>query len=144
MSSIDTILIALDGVKSYSKGRYKALCPVHSEKHPSLSITDLGDGRIIMHCFGCGANGLDVVKALGISPEELFPEKPKNERGGHKAERKPFPATDILESLLHEATIIMLASNDMINNVPMSETDFERIKLANSRIAMAVSYAKGK
>jgi hypothetical protein len=144
MSNIDTILNCLSKVKALGHGRYKALCPCHSEKTPSLSVTDLGDGRIIAHCFGCGANGLDIVAAIGLEPSELFPKQPKNERQGYKPVRKPFPAADVLESLLHEATIVMLAASDICNGVAVSKADFERIELANKRISMAVQYAKGK
>lgn len=49
----------VDVISSYIKltrsgSHYKALCPFHSEKSPSFSIS-LGDKYY--HCFGCGAHG---------------------------------------------------------------------------------------
>ena len=136
--SIDNILNALDGVKSRGQGRYMALCPVHSEKHGSLAITDKEDGVTVLHCFGCGASGLDVLAALGLEPSELFPPK----LDPHKRTRTPFPAQDVLHALYHESTIIALAASDIINKKQISHIDLPRIILAHKRITAAVEYAK--
>ena len=71
---MDELLAQLERVRKTGNG-YRASCPVHGEdKDPSLSIAHR-DGKIIMHCFACLANGLEVVQALGISPDILFDEK---------------------------------------------------------------------
>lgn len=71
---MEEILERLERVRKTGHG-YRASCPVHGEdKDPSLSIAHR-DGKIIMHCFACLANGLEVVQALGISPDILFDEK---------------------------------------------------------------------
>lgn len=56
-------VIAASGVKLERAGRgeFKALCPFHSERTPSFTVsTDKG----FYHCFGCGAHGdvLDFVR----------------------------------------------------------------------------------
>ena len=70
--SIETILNALDKVKRKSAGKWVALCPCHAEKTPSLAVTENSDRSVMMHCFGCGANGMAVVESLGIDINELF------------------------------------------------------------------------
>ena len=72
--SLQNILNNLDKVKRQPDKSYKALCPCHSEKTPSLTISEK-DNKIIAHCFGCGASGVDVVNSLGMDIDELFNEK---------------------------------------------------------------------
>ena len=139
MSNIDNILNLLDKVKSRGGGKYVALCPCHNEKTPSLNITDLGDERIIMHCFGCGANGIDVTNALGLRADALFPVSAKN---GYKRERVIFPAKQVLQSLLFESTIVLLASKQVLEGKKLNAKDCKRLELANNRIYEAVNYAK--
>jgi phage/plasmid primase-like uncharacterized protein len=38
-------------------------CPAHDDKHPSLSITDGSDGRLLVHCFA-GCDGTEVLAHL--------------------------------------------------------------------------------
>lgn len=72
MTSIDLILIQLEQVKKYGKG-YKACCPAHADSDPSLQITQIPDGRILMHCYaGCEIG--DILSALGLSISDLFPD----------------------------------------------------------------------
>ena len=51
--------------------KYTACCPVHDDKTPSLSLEETGD-RVLIHCFGCQANGIQVMDALGLSHSFLF------------------------------------------------------------------------
>jgi AAA domain len=52
---------ALGGKKS-GKG-YSCRCPAHNDKSPSLSVTDAGDGRVLLKCHtGCSQE--DVMDAL--------------------------------------------------------------------------------
>lgn len=65
----------LNRLKSTGGNKWVACCPVHEEKTPSLSIKQLDDRSYIMHCFGCGANGVDVFNTLGANKKELFGDK---------------------------------------------------------------------
>ena len=47
---IELILSRLEKVSSNNGGgRYKALCPAHADRSPSLSICEGDDGRVLLH-----------------------------------------------------------------------------------------------
>lgn len=70
---LDEILSRLDKVRK-SGNNYTACCPVHGDKSPSMSVTEK-DGKVLAHCFSCGANGRDLVEAIGLPIDVLFSEK---------------------------------------------------------------------
>ena len=60
----DPGLLGLDGLRQ-AGSTFKARCVWHLERTPSLSIRDR-DGRLALHCFGCGLGGtvLDAIAAV--------------------------------------------------------------------------------
>ena len=143
MSNIDNILNCLDKVKSLGGGRYKALCPCHNEKTPSLAVTLKDDDRILIHCFGCGANGIEVIQSLNLEPGDLFPESERIKPGqGYESDRKPFPATQILECLNDECNVVILASRKTLKAIPLTDAEHVRLELAVNRISASVNYGK--
>lgn len=70
---IELILNSLQKVSPRGSGKWIACCPAHDDKSPSLAITQVSDGRILLKCFaGCGAS--DIVQVLGFTLADLFPE----------------------------------------------------------------------
>lgn len=70
---IEQILSRLDGVKKRGPQGYMAKCPAHDDKTPSLAVTQLSDGRILVKCFaGCGAS--EIMSQIGLQLADLFPE----------------------------------------------------------------------
>ena len=69
---LDNILNSLDKVRKVKGRSYTALCPVHKDSKPSMTITETNKGDVLIHCFSCGAKGTDVVRALGLPVSELF------------------------------------------------------------------------
>jgi hypothetical protein len=99
--SAETLLSRLDKVRKTEAGRWIAKCPAHGDRTPSLSIRELGDGRVLVHCFsGCSAP--DVMAAVGLEMGDLFPEP----IGDRKPERRAFSATDALRCLEIEGLVI--------------------------------------
>ncbi|MCI0565093.1 MAG: CHC2 zinc finger domain-containing protein, partial [Nitrososphaera sp.] len=70
---IEALLNKLDRCRATGPGRWMATCPVHEEKTPSLSIRELDDGRVLLYCFGCGAGAVDIIRAAGLEPDDVFP-----------------------------------------------------------------------
>ena len=69
---LDNILNSLDKVRKVKGRSYTALCPVHKDTKPSMTITETNRGDVLIHCFSCGAKGTDIVRALGLPVSELF------------------------------------------------------------------------
>jgi hypothetical protein len=56
-----------------------ACCPAHDDSSPSLSVAEASDGRVLVKCFG-GCSALDVITAVGLEWDDLFPESDKHHR----------------------------------------------------------------
>lgn len=119
---LEEILNHLDKVKKTPSG-YVACCPVHDDKNPSMSVTEK-DGVVLMHCFSCGANGLDVANSLQISPSALFTDV-----------MMPVTMTRRLKSDLQtDAYVISIYESTKQSNGRLTYNDFKRYKLARERI----------
>lgn len=119
---LEEILNHLDKVKKTSSG-YIACCPVHNDRNPSMSVTEK-DGVVLMHCFSCGANGLDVANSLQISPSALFTDV-----------MMPVTMTRRLKSDLQtDAYVISIYESTKQSNGRLTYNDFKRYKLARERI----------
>ena len=67
-SSLQHVLDILDGVRSQGDG-FIARCPVHDDRHQSLSITEK-DGKVLVKCHaGCGQGAvIEALRQLGAWP----------------------------------------------------------------------------
>ena len=137
MSSLDHLLSHLDKVKRTGSGTYRACCPAHDDRSPSLSVRELEDGRILLHCFaGCEAH--EVLSAVGLDIHDLFPER-AIQHG--KPERRPFPAADVLRAIGFEALVVASAATSLLAGQPFTGVNRERLILAVQRIQAALTAA---
>jgi hypothetical protein len=133
----EALLSRLHGVRRTGAGRWIARCPAHDDRTPSLSIRELDDKRILLHCFG-GCSVHDVLAAVGLDFDALFPERPIGDR---KPERHPFSAMDALRCLAFEGTVILLAAKDASAGKALSAGDIERLAIAVGRVNAALEVA---
>jgi len=132
----NSLIALLHGVKCMGQNRWLAKCPSHDDRAPSLSIRELEDGRVLLHCFaGCDVH--EVVHAVGLQIDDLFPPR-EIEDGRGKPERRPFPATDILRAIAFESTVVLIAAADLLAGRPFNDHDRARLVLAVSRIQAAL------
>lgn len=61
MSNLINIVTGLNA-KKIGDGKYKACCPAHDDKNPSLSITEK-DGRVLFYCHS-GCTQTEVIQVL--------------------------------------------------------------------------------
>lgn len=71
ISPLEVVLSRLERPKKDGK-QWKACCPAHDDRSPSLSLTEDDDGKVLIHCFtGCKVH--DVLGAIGLELKDLFP-----------------------------------------------------------------------
>ena len=122
MLNISIVLERLDKVRKTPNG-WTACCPVHGDRNPSMSITEKDD-VILCHCHACGANGVDVVAALGLKPDVLFD--------------KPFEREEDKHWMLNKKAewdecIIAIADETLKRGEQISYKDYKEIKQALAR-----------
>lgn len=128
--SADSLLSRMERVRKSGAGRWTCRCPAHDDKGPSLSVRELDDGRVLLHCFaGCEAQS--VLDAVGLAFEDLFPEKV----GGDIArrERRPFNAADVLRCLSYEAVVLCQYATLLAKGEPLTVEAKERLLTAARR-----------
>ena len=135
---INNLLNRLNKVKRTSNNQYIACCPAHEDKTPSLSITDKGDGKILINCYaGCGVE--DVLDSIGMSFDDIMPPKVIEHRVAPIKQR--VYASDALKVIQLEARIVIMAAYELRRNKPMTEQDLARLELAMERINIASEMA---
>ncbi|MFN7947022.1 MAG: AAA family ATPase [Blastocatellia bacterium] len=93
---LENFVSLLKGVKQCGKG-WKALCPAHEDRRPSLSISEGDNGRILLTCHaGCSTDA--IVQASGLRMSDLFaePQERQNYSNRHykrNGDRKKIVAT---------------------------------------------------
>ncbi len=72
MKTAMEIATALPKNRRNGKG-WVACCPAHADKHPSLSIDEGRDGKVLLHCHaGCTQDEvIDALRQRGLWPEPL-------------------------------------------------------------------------
>ena len=136
---INELLSRLQGVRTTGVNRWIAHCPSHQDRRPSLSLRELEDGRVLVHCFaGCAVQ--DVLSAVELRLDALFPEQPTREV---KRERRPFYSSDILRCIADECLIVAVAALNLRHGVVLTEADYERLVLAAARLREAMDLACG-
>ncbi len=70
--TLENVLAHLKGVRTSLRG-WKACCPAHADREPSLSIGLGEQGQVLLKCFaGCQIER--IVEAMGLTLTDLFPD----------------------------------------------------------------------
>jgi hypothetical protein len=136
----NNLLDRLEGVQSTGKGA-RARCPSCGERSRKLSLCCGDDGRVLLYCFG-GCNAAEVLSAVGLRVADLF-EKPitstmtREEKRELRERRRQSQWRAALDALCFEATVVLMAVAQFVNDEPFTKNDFNRLKQAIELIANA-------
>src|SRR5258705_401497 len=118
MSAGTRFLDRLQRVRQTGPCRWVASCPAHQDRSPSLSIRELEDGRLLLHCFG-GCETGDLLAAIGLTMSDLFPDGLSEH--SYPTSHSSIPARDLLVILDHETTVAVLILNDIVTRRTANE-----------------------
>jgi hypothetical protein len=135
----EAFLARCNKVKTTGPGTWLACCPAHDDKRPSMTVRELDDGRVLVHCFS-GCHVEDILRAVALDFDALFPDKPQDHS---RPVRRPFPAADVLEALAHELTVAALIIGDAWRARAVPEEDYARLLVAQRRIEAARELTNG-
>lgn len=138
--SVEKILNKLQKVKRSGNNSWLACCSAHDDRSPSLSITDNGDGKVMLRCFA-GCETIDVLNAIGLDWEDVMPPKTQYTQT-NKPVKHTLYATDALDIVRTEAQIIVMAAIDITKGVKIGEGEMARIATAISRINTVLEATK--
>ena len=138
--AVETLLKRFEVIRKNGHGKWMVGCLFHDDRRPSLSIREMEDGKVLVHCFGCGAGAADVIEALGLSFSDLYPPS-----AHYDSRRAPTPRTNLfdplaaLHGLAHEALVIATIAEDM-RALGWSQAHDARLAVAVGRINGALDY----
>lgn len=133
----DRITSALHKLRRTGPSRWVACCPAHKDRTASLSVRELDTGATLLHCFaGCRVE--DVVAALGLRMEDLFPPREATPGTGRNPERRPFSARDLLDALATELRVVWVLLADMEAGKQPGPKDRQRAGIARERCAALI------
>lgn len=119
---LDKVLSCLDKVKPVGANKWKACCPAHDDKNPSLAITETSDGTVLLRCW-VGCNARDIVTAIGLELRDLFP--------GDKGKRVG-PSKKAVE---FERTVYRIGQS-LQEQGKLTGDDLQRFELAKQRLGV--------
>ncbi len=136
---VDAVLGRLDRVREVGPGKWISRCPAHDDRGPSLSIREMPDGRVLLHCFAECPN-TEVVAVIGLTLADLVPAPVCHHLP--KA-RVTFPALPALRALAFEASVVFEAAATLASGAALSAYDIDRLQVAAERIDAALRVVEG-
>lgn len=120
---LEKVLSKLEKVKQVGSNQWKACCPGHDDKDPSLSLREAEDGKVLIHCWA-GCTTAEIVAAIGLELRDLFPGESKPRQGPSNAAVK------------HERTVFQIGLSIQMQGGDLSDEDQARFYLAKQRLGV--------
>ncbi len=135
------LLDRLAGVRQIKHDAWMAQCPVHEDRRPSLSVRELSNGTVLVHCFaGCATR--EVVAVVGLEMHDLFSQTRHRPSDPCRARQRWRPSAGDLLSLLHEELcVVVLLVADIVDGKNVTDENWQRLAVAANRLARGCNHA---
>lgn len=138
----EAFLSRCDKVRATGSGTWVACCPAHEDKNPSMTVRELEDGRVLVHCFG-GCEVEQILGAVGLTFDALFPDRPP--RDDHiKPLRRPFPVADVFEAVASDVFYVAYMAAAMASGYTLIPVDKKLLEESSRRLMEAHRLALGQ
>jgi hypothetical protein len=135
-NKLDNFISRLSKAKRTGNDSYIACCPAHADKSPSMTVREVEDGMLLVHCFaGCGID--DIAGAIGFSISDLMPDKQPDEL--RKSRRIPFSPSDVLACAKNDAALLYVVMCDLDKGILLTEKQVKEAKKSAARIYSAAN-----
>ncbi|MCG5528592.1 MULTISPECIES: hypothetical protein [Halorhodospira] len=132
------LLERLEKVRQAGPRRWYACCPAHEDRHPSLAITEAEEGRVLLFC-NAGFGALDVIRAAGLEPRDLFP--PDEREAAPRRRGQRHDPRQLLRAAAQELTVIVVAAEAVQRGERLQGADLDRLATAGQRVRTAAREA---
>jgi len=126
------LLSRIEKVQQRGPDRWSARCPAHDDKSPSLSIRELPDGRVLVHCFG-GCDVAEIISSIGLELQDLFPPRVDDDKRPPR-EARPFPASDFLRLIDDDLLFFLHCFDFLKEGQPLPDATHVRLIEAAARV----------
>jgi len=136
---IDVILNKLKKVTPKGKDSYMACCPAHDDRTPSLALSEMPDGRILINCFA-GCSSLEIMASVGLQLTDLFPEGSLGDfKGWQQLQNQREESAKIKQEkgLSFERTFLAVIDHDRKAGIKISSADLAREQEAYLKVRAA-------
>jgi len=107
--------------------------PAHDDNSPSLSVRELTDGRVLVHCFG-GCEVESVLTAIGLEFDALFPGE--SEHSSPLTRRRLISPSQALEVLRDESLLLVVCASALERRETLDEQTRDRLLRSAARISL--------
>jgi hypothetical protein len=138
--SAEALISRLEKPRATGRGSWVCRCPAHEDKSPSLTVREVDDGRVLVHCFaGCSVE--DILGAVGLDFDALFPPKAIADRVAPM--RRPFPAADVLECVMRDALTVQQVAAEAQRTGGVTPHQRALLQKAVARVSAAQDMIRG-
>lgn len=111
------VISRLEKCKQIGAGKWKARCPAHPDKNPSLHVAIGRTGNLLLKCWA-GCTSESILASLGLTWSACFPDR------ADPLKKKPDPFDDY---------VIAIAEADIARGKRLSDADKATYKQALAR-----------
>ena len=129
----------ITGFEARGSGRHvRITCPACGTATLKVSVSRADNGSVLIHAF-CGHAPAEVLAALGLTFSDLFPLRDlrtltPDQRRELRQQSLVSRWHAALNVLCQEATVTLIAANQLEENKPLADDDLIRLKTAALRI----------